>query len=297
MERSLVKHGETTLMVSIPAAWARRHGLEKGDSIEMLDEGESLVMLKRGNKRQPLRREVFFESPDIDEIRAILCKFYREGADEVIVKYDNEDIFQLVHNAVASIFGYEITDSQKCQCTIKNLIKEFDFDKDMVFKKIVAITDSMFDQAKEIISGKKECDLERVQLLRSEGWKFRDASFVMLKKETLERSFADEFILHIYEQNITYLTWLIKCFADSKMKQVSPQFLALYDRVQKYFIDSLVMMKKKDTKYLHFIIDGRRKLLKECEDISFRGRNEAKLALYLAMLIQNIHNPKPVLIS
>lgn len=297
MERSLVKHGETTLMVSIPAAWAKRHRLGKGDCVDVIDEGESLILLQKGNKKQPLMREIYFEAPDYDEIRAVLCKFYREGADEVIVKYENESIFSLVHRAVSSLFGYEITDSQKGQCIIKNLVKEFDFDKDTVFKKIVAITDSMFSLSREIIRGKKEYSFDSVQLLRAEGWKFRDASFVMLKRETIERSFADEFILHIYEQNATYLSWLIKCFIDNKMKPVSPQFLILYDKVHQYFRDALVMMKKKDTKYLKFIIDVRRNLLKDCENLSLKGGNEAKLVLYLSMLIQNIHNPKSVLIS
>ena len=51
MERSLVKHGESTLMVSIPAAWARRHHLEKGDAVDMLDEGECLVLVRKGKKK------------------------------------------------------------------------------------------------------------------------------------------------------------------------------------------------------------------------------------------------------
>lgn len=297
MERSLVKHGETTLMVSIPAAWAKRHSLSKGDSVDVLDEGESLILLQKGNKKLPLKREIYFEAPNYDEIRAILCRFYREGADEIIVKYSNEEIFSVAHKVVASIFGYEITDSQKGQCIIKNLIKEFDFDNSIIFKKIITITDSMFSLAREAVQGKMNYSTEKVQLLRDEGWKFRDASFVMLKKETLEKSFADEFILHIYEQNITYLSWLVKCFIDNKMKPVSKQFCGLYDKIHQYFRDALVMMKKKDTKYLHFIIDQRRKLLKECENLSLNGGNEARLALYLSMLIQNIHNPKSVLIS
>lgn len=297
MERSLVKHGETTLMVSIPAAWAKRHNLSKGDAVNVLDEGESLIILQKGNKKQPLKRDIYFENPNYDEIRAILCKFYREGADEIIVKYDNEEVFSVVHKVVASILGYEVTDSQKGQCIIRNLVKEFDFDKDTIFKKIITITDSIFSLTREIIRGKKGYSIEKVHLLRDEGWKFRDASFVMLKKETIEKSFADEFILHIYEQNTTYLNWLIKCFIDNKMKPVSPQFLELYDKTHQYFRDALVLMKKKDTKYLKFIIDERRNLLKECESFSLKGGNEAKLVLYLSMLIQNIHNPKSVLIS
>ena len=44
-------------------------------------------------------------------------------------------------------------------------------------------------------------------------------------------------------------------------------------------------------------MDNRRKLLQECETLSSKGGNEAKLVSYLAMLIQNIHNPKSVLIA
>ena len=51
MERSLVKHGESTLMVSVPAAWVKRHHLDKGDAVDTLDEGECLVILKKAVRK------------------------------------------------------------------------------------------------------------------------------------------------------------------------------------------------------------------------------------------------------
>lgn len=297
MERSLVKHGESTLMVSVPAAWAKRHHLGKGDAVEMLDEGECLVLLKKGNKKAQLKLEIFFEKPDYDEIRAMLCKAYREGASEIIVKYDNEEVFSAVHKVVASIFGYEITESRKGLCVIHNLVKEFDFDRDTVFRKIIQITDTMFNLTKEVLEGHTGHTLDKVHLIRDEGWKFRDASYAMLKKETIEKAFGDAFIIHIYEQNSTYLNWMIERFIENKMKRASPQFIKLYGKVHEYFRNALIMMKKKDRDYLLFIMDNRRKLLEECEAISAKGGNEAKLVPYLAMLVQNIHNPKSVLIA
>ncbi|HII15941.1 MAG TPA: AbrB/MazE/SpoVT family DNA-binding domain-containing protein [Nanoarchaeota archaeon] len=297
MERSLVKHGESTLMVSVPAAWAKRHHLEKGDAVDMLDEGECLVILRKGKKKAQLKLEIFFEKPDYDEIRAMLCKAYREGADEITVKYDDEEVFPAVHKVVASIFGYEITESKKGMCVIKNLIKEFDFDRDTVFKKIIQITDTMFNLTKEVLEGHTGHTLEKVHLLRDEGWKFRDASYAMLKKETIEKAFSDTYILHIYEQNSTYLNWLIERYMENRMKPVSANFLKMYDKVYAYFRNALAMMKKKDREYLLFIMENRRKLLEDCEAISAKGGQEAKLVPYLAMLIQNIHNPKSVLIA
>lgn len=297
MERSLVKHGESTFMVSVPAAWVKRHHLGKGDSVDMLDEGECLVVLRKGKRMAPFRQEIFFEKPDYDEIRAMLCKSYRQGADEITVNYEDEEIFSIVHKVVASIFGYEITDSQKGLCIIRNLVREFDFDKDTVFRKITTLSNTMFNLTREVLSGKEKHTIDKVHLIRDEGWKFRDASFAMLKKETIEKAFADAFIIHIYEQNATYLNWMIECFNNNKMKPVPAQFLKVYDKVHDYFRNALVFMKKKDREYLFFVLEARRKLIEECEILAAKGGPEAKLALYLAMLVQNIHNPKSVLIA
>ena len=35
MKRNLVQHGASTLMVSLPAEWAKKHGLRKGDQVEI----------------------------------------------------------------------------------------------------------------------------------------------------------------------------------------------------------------------------------------------------------------------
>ena len=132
--------------------------------------------IKKGSKKAQLKLEIFFEKPDYDEIRAMLCKAYREGANEIVVKYDNEEVFSAVHKVVASIFGYEITESKKGLCVIHNLVKEFDFDRDTVLKKIIQITDTMFNLTKEVLEGHTGHTLDKVHLIRDEGWKFRDAS-------------------------------------------------------------------------------------------------------------------------
>lgn len=297
MERNLVKHGESTLMVSVPAVWARRHNLTKGDSVEILDQGETLVVHRKGWKKETMTKEITFEEDDYDTIRGILCKAYRQGVDLINANYPNDEIFKTIHKVVSSIFGYEITSNEKGMCTIRHLIKEFDFDTKTAFKKVALNVNHMFNTTRDILTNKLKFDMERINLLRDEGRKFRDIAYQMLKKETIGNAFTEAHIIHITEQNATYLSWLIKSYEKHKPKKLSKEFLNLFDKIHEYFTDSLIFMTKKDTEYIKFVMKKRKELLIDCEKIAAKRGLEAELVIYLAMLVQNIHNPKSVIIA
>ncbi|MBN2459235.1 hypothetical protein JXB28_03030 [Candidatus Woesearchaeota archaeon] len=297
MERNLVKHGDSTLMVSVPAAWVKRHKLKKGDAISISDQGETLLLSRQGWKKTELTGEITFTENNYDVIRAILCKHYRQGYDMLVVNYHDDNIFPTIHKITASIFGYEITDNKKGSCTIKNIVKEFDFDTKTAFKKIIADIDHAFTLVKETLAGKREVNMDEITLLRDEGWKFKDVAFQMLKKDTLGDSFKENYIIHISEQNTTYLRWLLRAYQSQSKKTVSKEFTGLLEKTHTFFIESLIYQKKNDVDYVKYVLSERRKLQEACEAIAQKGGLEAKLVIYIAMIVQNIHNPKSVIVA
>lgn len=297
MERKLVKHGESTLMISVPAKWARRNKLSKGDSVEMADEGNTLVVARKGNRKVPITREVSFTTPDYHEVRAVLSRCYRAGIDEVKVSYEHDETFQLVHRVVSSILSYHIIETSKRGCVIKNVAKDLDIDVQRAIKKLEAIIKHSFVLTRDTITGKQQATPQMMTLLRDEAHKFRDASYVILRNDTLGAAYRDTLLTHLFEQNTTFLSWIVKRFPFIKQQSVSNQFLTLFDSIEDFFRTSLVMMGKGNQKYVHYAMNEKRRLLAQCARLSRKGGGEAELALYLSMLIYNILIMKSVVIE
>ena len=49
-EGSLIKFGDGGLVISVPIAWARFHGLRPGDKVDVITNGELRVRLRKPNK-------------------------------------------------------------------------------------------------------------------------------------------------------------------------------------------------------------------------------------------------------
>jgi len=50
-EGSLIKFGDGGLVISVPIAWARFHGLRPGDKVDVITNGELRVRLRNQTKK------------------------------------------------------------------------------------------------------------------------------------------------------------------------------------------------------------------------------------------------------
>ena len=71
--RKLVKQGAATLMVSIPAKWAKQNNLEKGSQVEV---EESNSILKITTPKEKTKKEIILKITEENkkDIQNILCK-------------------------------------------------------------------------------------------------------------------------------------------------------------------------------------------------------------------------------
>ena len=44
MKRKIVKHGNSTLTVSLPSKWAKNNSLKQGDEIDVIENGKELIL-------------------------------------------------------------------------------------------------------------------------------------------------------------------------------------------------------------------------------------------------------------
>ena len=53
MKRKVVKHGPSTLIISIPSGWAKKYSVKQGDELDVDEQGSRLIIDNKGEKQLP----------------------------------------------------------------------------------------------------------------------------------------------------------------------------------------------------------------------------------------------------
>ena len=83
MGRKVILHGPSTLTISIPAKWAKQHGIKKGDDLTVEEEGRFLYVYP--GKTSPLVRRTRADFSNLSDagIRSIMAMLHKSGYDEI----------------------------------------------------------------------------------------------------------------------------------------------------------------------------------------------------------------------
>lgn len=129
MRRRIVLHGPSTLTVSIPTAWAKKHGIKKGDEIEIQDKGSKLIVTPTASKTSATKKLQLKSAGRVS--KSLISASYRQGYDSVNINYDDSHVLELVHDiAERELPGFEIVQQKEGECSVHDLgsvhLEEFD---------------------------------------------------------------------------------------------------------------------------------------------------------------------------
>ncbi|HII15408.1 MAG TPA: phosphate uptake regulator PhoU [Nanoarchaeota archaeon] len=150
MKRKLVKQGENTLTISLPSSWVSEFGLKQGDEIELTGQGKGL-MLSTAAEFKPNKSEI-----DISGLRksiayVYVADCYIRGDEEVKVRYDRAEQFEVITEAVNSMIGFAIVEQGRGFCVLKDLSGTAETDFDMLFRRILLLIESMGETGLEAL--------------------------------------------------------------------------------------------------------------------------------------------------
>jgi len=87
MKRKIIRQGHNTLTITLPAKWVKRFNLKSGEEIDLSEKDNGLYIAVE--KRDDVRRVEFdINGFDIPTIWKYFMAVYREGYDEVMVKFE-----------------------------------------------------------------------------------------------------------------------------------------------------------------------------------------------------------------
>jgi len=181
MRRRVVKHGEATLTMSLPAKWVKKLGIKPKTEIEVKEDGDNLII--SAEKSQPT------ESAEIDikdykktGFRNIVS-YYRKGCDELKLNYDDPDYLKRIEQCLSEeLLGFEIVKQGKNWCLIKDVSGTKKEEFDALFKRLWHIIHSITEICYECITRQDHALLESLETLDKRVNKFSNYCIRILVK-------------------------------------------------------------------------------------------------------------------
>lgn len=110
MQRKLVRQGQASLTISLPAEWVKKHQLREGQELSIAEVGEALE-LSTQKKLQEKKARLNIQGQDDSFIWREFMGLYRAGFDEILVIH--KDQLPLLTKIANQFIGYAITNQSK----------------------------------------------------------------------------------------------------------------------------------------------------------------------------------------
>jgi len=181
MKRSIVKHGPSTLTISLPAKWVRENNLNSGSLLDVEEKGPRLIINTKKNY------EFITLNLDIKENIRTCVRYinaaHRKGCDELILNYSDPSYLKRIEQCLADeILGYEIVKQGKNFCVIKDItgtkMEEFDTLLERIWIIIIAISEDVL----EALKNKDKTTVDNIITLDKRINKFTNFSMRILNK-------------------------------------------------------------------------------------------------------------------
>ncbi len=153
MIRKIVQHGASSLTVSLPYRWTKQNGLKKGDEINLNLMGKT-ILIKAGKEAEMISKTLHF-TRDKPFMKRYLLNLYKQGYDEVILKFDSKLPTSKIIEKIDELLGFEIVEQDEHSCIIRNVanVKEEEFET-MLKRLFIVTMGFMEDTINEMKKGK-----------------------------------------------------------------------------------------------------------------------------------------------
>jgi len=158
IKRKIVLHGSSTLTVSLPSSWAKKHGVRKGDELNVEEHGRELRI--GTEKSVGLGRK----KVEIDNFKRLgkhnIASSYRQGFDEIqVVCRDAKQIKEIRDLMSREITGFEVVRQDSEGLVLKDLTGHNKNEFDIAVRRMWLL---VIDLSRESLEAIKEGDSQRL---------------------------------------------------------------------------------------------------------------------------------------
>jgi phosphate uptake regulator len=172
MKRKVNLVGPSTLSITLPAKWVKLHGVQKGDELELEEQGHSLVISRGGEKAIVTRTQL-----NIRNLGAITKRvfdaLYKKGIDEVEVLYDKpEQLAPVLESVGNEAKSFEVIKQSKGSCVIRSISELDKGEFESLVKRTIALLPEMMHGIADALQAKDYATLQSLVQLEQTNNRF-----------------------------------------------------------------------------------------------------------------------------
>jgi len=164
-KRKIVKTGQNTLIISLPSEWIRKNQLERGQFLEIEENGDVLKIYPTEKAKRCLK--ISLSDEGYWYVNRILRKIYAAGYDVAEINYSNESQIEFIRKSVNFLDGFEIVKSEKGTCILKNILAPEKLDYKELMENVMWLIRSQLELFKNVVTGGDKKDLKEISGIQS----------------------------------------------------------------------------------------------------------------------------------
>src|SRR3989338_7038465 len=207
MKRRIIKQGHNTLTITLPSKWTKRLNLTPGGEVELTEKDSGLFITSDKNSVVK-KTEIDISGLDVPSIWKYIMGVYREGYDEVRVKFDPKEqlgsqykffsehkldlkygreaekksTLEFFHELVNRFVGYEIFEHGTDYLVIREISEPTTKEFDNSLRRVFLLTQQMAEETSEALKTNNPEVLKHIHDVDTNLDKFHDYCIRILNK-------------------------------------------------------------------------------------------------------------------
>jgi phosphate uptake regulator len=236
MKRKVIQLANNTLVMSIPAAWVKKTKISKGDSINVEEAGDMLLVSPEG---RTVSMSFTIDADQIAFNKNMLSYLYQKGYDQIEVVNLNADMFKQIKERTSELLGFEIIEHSEKRCLIKAVSKEMESEFDNLLRRTFLITLEMARHLHDAIAKNEHQRIVEIRNLEKTKNTFTDFCKRILSKGSYkdpENTTYMYVIIRDLEKIADYYKRICDVFLTTKDKpNISKKTLDLINKTNAFF--------------------------------------------------------------
>jgi phosphate uptake regulator len=209
MRRKIIKQGHNTLTITLPTEWTKKLNLAAGKEVELTERENGIFISAEKGDGETRKAEINLDNFDIPTIWKYFMAVYREGYDEIMVKFNpnlrmespykffnhhkldikygkesqKKTVMEFLHELVNRFTGFEIMDYGKDFVMIRDISEPTYKEFENSLRRIFLLIQQMAEETETAINEKNTKILSHIHDVDINLDKFHDYCIRVLNKK------------------------------------------------------------------------------------------------------------------
>ncbi len=236
IKRKVIQIANSTQLISLPRKWSQKHGVKKGDEIDIEEEGDKLIISTDG---EPDHKEITIDADKWNFfLPRVIHALYKKGIDEIRINFSNPELLRVVQKSLGKeTVGFELLDQGKDYCIIKNVSGDLE-DFDSVLRRTFLVLLQMAQESYEAVKNGNYSHLTNVAFLEESNNRFTTTCRRLLNKKgynNYQQVGPMYYIIEELEKIADHYKYMCKDISnmDPKKNKVSKEMLGMFNIVSR----------------------------------------------------------------